>query len=141
MASQDAPSLLAQCVDMVHALSMLVWVGGLPLFVWRGAPTLSRIYVWFALIFVVATVTSHAMLGECFLTALSRRLWAAADDNRENVPFTITLTNAIAGIRPSERSAVLAWELLVLVTCVGTLWNWHRSRLSTGPSKRSTPRR
>ena len=95
-------------VDVVHALAMLVWGLGLPLLVWHRFERLSHIYTLFAAVFVVSSVGSHWGLGECFLTTLARSLWNAAGAWRDSVPFTVTLTNTIAGIRPSTRSAVIA---------------------------------
>lgn len=119
--------LAAMAVDVTHALAMLVWGLGLPLLVWHRFERLSHLYTLFAAFFVVSSVGSHWVLGECFLTALARGLWNAAGAWRDSVPFTVTLTNTIAGIRPSTRSAVFVWELAVLVTSLGSLWSWRKA--------------
>lgn len=100
--------LLAMAVDLTHATLMLAWGLGLPLLFWHRFERLSHFYTLFATIFVVSSVASHWVLGECFLTSLARSLWEASGACRDAVPFTMTLTNTVAGIRPSTRSAVVA---------------------------------
>lgn len=120
--------LLAMSVDVTHALAMLAWGLGLPLLVWHRFERLSHLYTVFATLFVVSSVGSHWAFGECFLTSLARALWNAAGTWRDSVPFTVTLTNTVAGIRPSTRSAVLAWEIAVLGTSLGSLWSWRKAQ-------------
>jgi hypothetical protein len=120
--------LLAIVVDLTHASVMLAWGLGLPLLFWHRFEKLSHFYTLFAMAFVLTTLGSHLLLGECFLTSLARMLWQASGALQENVPFTVILTNTIAGIRPSTRGAVLAWELAVLVTSLGSLWSWRKAR-------------
>jgi hypothetical protein len=119
--------VLAEVVDVAHALSMLVWGLGLPLLVWHRFPRLSRAYMWFAIAFVLISVVSHYALGECVLTTMARCLWHASGTARDGAPFMTLLVNDIAGIRPSNRSVVHAWELAVLATSVGSLWCWART--------------
>lgn len=123
--------LLAAGVDMIHALSMLVWGIGLPLLVWHRFPRLSRAYMWFAVAFVAITIASHELLGECVLTTWARTLWLAGGGYREGVPFMALLANAVAGIRPSRREVVLVWEIAVLLTSAGSLWCWHHTHPRT----------
>lgn len=124
----DLYRLLAMAVDVTHAFAMLVWGLGLPLLVWHRFERLSHLYTLFAASFVVSSVGSHWLLGECFLTSLARWLWHAAGAWRDSVPFTVTLTNTIAGIRPSTRSAVFVWEIAIFVTSVGSLWSWRKAQ-------------
>lgn len=121
--------LLAMAVDLAHVAVMLTWGLGLPLLLWHRFERLSRLYTLFAALFVVSSVASHYALGECFLTTLARSLWAASGNWRDTVPFTMILTNAVAGVRPSTRGAVLAWELAVLITSLGSLWSWRKAHL------------
>lgn len=123
---------LANAVDLIHAMAMLVWGLGLPLLVWHRFPALSRAYMWYAAAFVVISVVSHQALGECFLTTIARALWKASGGYREEIPFTAVLANAIAGIRPATRTAVLIWETAIFVTSVGTLFCWHKTRKTNG---------
>ena len=51
---------------------------------------------------------------------------------RERVPFTVILANTVAGLRPSARSAVLAWEVAILATSLGSLWSWHKAHARRG---------
>jgi hypothetical protein len=129
--------VLAMAVDVTHAAAMLAWGLGLPLLFWHRFERLSHYYTIFAALFVITTVSSHLVLGECFLTRLARPLWLASGAMREAVPFTVVLTNTIAGIRPSARSAVLAWELAVLLTCFGSLWSWHKAHARRGAKLRA----
>jgi hypothetical protein len=121
--------MLAMVVDVTHALAMLAWGLGLPLLVWRRFERLSHFYTVFAALFVALSVGSHWTLGECFLTTLARSFWQASGGWRDTVPFTVVLANAVAGIRPSARSAVLAWEVAILVTSLGGLWSWRKAHL------------
>lgn len=119
--------VLAETVDLAHALSMLAWGLGLPLLAWHRFPRLSRAYMWFAIAFVLVSVVSHHVLGECVLTTGARWLWHASGRPRDAAPFMTLLVNNIAGIRPTNRSVVHAWELAVLATSVGSLWCWART--------------
>jgi hypothetical protein len=119
---------LAAGVEIVHALAMIAWGLGLPLLVWHRYERLVRAYMWFALGFVTTSIASNLVFGECFLTTLARHLWTAAGGFREQVPFIVLFTNAVAGIRPSTREAVLAWEVAIVATSIGTLWCWRKTR-------------
>ena len=147
MAATTSPvyAALAAAIELGHALSMVVWGLGLPLLVWHRYARLSRAYMWYAIVFVTVSVISNWILGECFLTTLARHAWQAAGGFRESVPFTVLLANAVAGIRPSAREAVLAWQAAVVLTSIGTLWCWRKTR---SPAKgngelgsRRTPRK
>jgi len=124
----NAYAILAAAVDLTHGLAMLAWGLGLPLLVWHRFERLSRAYMWFALVFVVLSVASNRILGECFLTTLARHLWQAGGGHRDGTPFTVLFANTIAGIRPTAREAVLAWEAAIFFTSIGTLWCWRKTR-------------
>jgi hypothetical protein len=137
--SIDGLQLLAAITDIVHAGVMLVWGLGLPLLFWHRFLRLSRAYMWFSLVFVVVTAASRVLIGECFLTTIARELWLGGDGFREQMPFTVLLTEWVAGIRPTAREAVLLWEFAVFVSSAGGLWCWYRTaerpRPSAPPSK------
>jgi hypothetical protein len=118
---------LAALTDLVHVGFMLAWGLGLPLLFWGRFPKLSRAYMWFTLAFVTVTVGSHLLLGECFLTTLARELWTRGAGFRDRVPFTVLLSEWIAGFRPNSREVVLLWELAVFVSSAGALWYWHKT--------------
>lgn len=118
---------LAAFTDLLHIGFMLVWGLGLPLLFWRRFPRLSRAYMWFTLLFVSVTVTSHALLGECFLTTIARDFWTRGAGFRDRVPFTVLVTDWVAGFRPDSREAVLIWELAVFASSAGCLWYWHKT--------------
>jgi len=121
--------ILAMGVDLTHAAVMLAWGLGLPFLFWHRFERLSQAYTLFAVVFVIATVASNSALGECFLTRVARELWEASGGYRDRVPFTVLLTNTIAGIRPSDRGVVLLWEGAVLVTALGSVWSWWKARV------------
>ena len=120
------PTLLAVFCDAVHVLAMFAWAVGLPFLFWHRWPGLSIAYTLYALSFVIISQVSHHFLGECFLTTLSRHLWAASGQPSVGT-FTVRLVNAVAGVRPSADSAVLAWEIGIAGTALGTLWSLYRS--------------
>jgi len=124
--------LLAMGVDALHLAAMLLWGIGLPLLFWHGRPRLSRLYMWYAIVFVVVTLLSHHVIGECVLTSLARSLWIAGGIERDTTPFTTVVVNAVASIRPSSRIVVLLWELGVLLSAAGSLWCWSRTKPRRG---------
>lgn len=122
-------SALAGLIDAVHATAMIVWVVGLPLLFWHGKPRWSRIYVWYALAFVVVTRVSHELLGECVLTRMARdvRILGGADVHGQT-SFMVRVVNGIAGLRFTEQSAVLVWEWSVFLCSAGVLFYLYRHR-------------
>jgi hypothetical protein len=119
---------LASLVEFAHGAVMVAWGLGLPLLFWHRFPRLSRGYMWFALTFVATSVISHEVLDECFLTTLARELWIQGGGYRGREPFTVHFANAVAGIRPTTRQAVIMWELAVFVTSAASLWCWRGTR-------------
>lgn len=127
--------LLAASVETLHALSMLLWALGLPLLVWHRFRRLSVAYMFFSAAFVAISVVSHLLLGECLLTIAARNLWLLGGGYRDGVPFTAQLANAIAGIHPTQREVVLVWEAAVVVTSLGNIWCWRKTRGSAVPTR------
>jgi hypothetical protein len=123
----QAVRLLAGLVELTHGLLMLVWGVGLPLLVWRRWPRLRHVYIWFSLGFVLVSLASHLLLGECVLTRWAHSLWQASGEASERVPFIVTFTNRVARIRPSTDTAVLIWELAIAAYCLLGLWGWRRA--------------
>jgi hypothetical protein len=121
---------LAICVDLLHAAAMIAWGLGLPLLLWHRWPRASRAYLWYALVFVLVSVTSHQIFGECFLTKLARDLRKLGDPTllADYASFSVRLVNFVAGIRPSERSAVLAWEFGLAISSVIMLRYLYKTR-------------
>jgi hypothetical protein len=117
---------------------MLLWGVGLPLLIWHRLARLSRAYVWFSLVFVLGSVVSHQLLGECVLTTLARVSWESAGGQPEAVPFIVRFTNWVAGVRPSARAAVLVWEVAIALYCVAFLWGWRRLASRSAPSRSTT---
>jgi hypothetical protein len=136
-ATSTVYAALAATVELTHGLAMVVWGLGLPLLVWHRYERLSRAYMWYAIVFVVISVTSNQILGECFLTTLARHSWLAGGGYRDGVPFTVLFANTVAGIRPTAREAVLAWQLAIVLTSIGTLWCWRKT--GRVPTRRTEP--
>lgn len=110
---------------------MLVWGVGLPLLFWQRWRKLTQAYLVYSVGFILVSIGSHLLLGECFLTTLSRELYDAGRHPamRQHMSFIVRLTEAIAGVRPSERWAVLAWEAALLAGSFVTLWHFRAQRL------------
>jgi hypothetical protein len=121
---------LAICVDVLHTLAMVVWGLGLPLLLWHRWPRLSRAYLWYALTFVLVSVGTHQIYGECFLTKIARDLRAIGDPNvlSEYSSFSVRLVNFVAGIRPTEDAAVLAWEIALSITALFMLRYMYKTK-------------
>ena len=115
--------VLASVVDSLHALLMAAWVLGLPLLFWHGRPRLTRAYGVYAIVFIVLSQGSRFLLGECFLTTLSRFLWqhGPAARSAPDEWFTVRFAELIFHLTPSHRAISIASEALVLVTAVGML--------------------
>ncbi len=116
-------AVLGAAVDFLHALLMAAWILGLPLLFWHRWPRLSRDYAVFAIAFIVVNQISYALLGECFLTTLSRAFWERSSVAApvSNEWFTVRLSQAIFRLTPSHRAVKLATEGLILATAVGVL--------------------
>lgn len=127
--------MLATLIDLLHALSMIAWAGGLPLLVWRRYPRLSRAYAVYALAFVLISQLSQWILGECFLTTLAR--WAWESQPAGTAPpdvddwFTVRLAHAVFGATPSHRAVVWASELSIVATAALALRSLRHQRASS----------
>lgn len=121
-------AMLAAGVDLVHALLMAAWMGGLPLLFLHRWPRLTRAYGIYAVTFILVSQTSHWVLGECVFTTLAR--WCARSSS---IPvseewFTVRLAQAVFHMTPSHRAIVWISEGLILVTAIGALAShklWH----------------
>ncbi len=125
--------VLGATVDLIHALSMVAWVVGLPLlFAARRYPRASRAYIVFAVGFIALNQLSHYVLGECFLTTAAR--WCYLHD-RSGTPsyewFTVRLAEAVFRMTPSHRSIVVLSQVLVAATGLGALV-WLRQHPARG---------
>ena len=130
-------SALAACVDFVHAIFMAAWVLALPLLFLRRWPRATRAYAVYAIVFVTLNLASRALLGECFLTTLSRACWQEAARHGGHVPvpqewFTVRLAEAVFRLTPSHRGVKLVSEALIFVTALGVLAVRRSARRSPG---------
>lgn len=116
------PSALAIGSDFLHISLMVLWALGLPFLLWHRWPRLSMAYTVYAITFVVVSQVSHHFLGECFLTTLSRHFWQAAGSGADGT-FTGRLVIMVAGIRPSNETAVLIWESAIVLTAIAVCWS------------------
>jgi hypothetical protein len=121
-------AVAAASVDVLHAALMAVWLLGLPLLFWHRFPKLTFLYGVYAVLFVVITRVSHWVGGECFLTAISAKLWrAGASVSAESDEwFTVRLARFVFGMTPSHRAIAWTSEGLVLVTALGVLFSMGR---------------
>lgn len=125
-------SALAAYVDFFHAALMAAWVLGLPLLFVRRWTAWRRAYCVYSVAFIAINLASRALLGECFLTTLSRACWRAAAmrGGRAPVPqdwFTVRLAEAVFRLTPSHRGVKLASEVLIFITALGVLVSWRRT--------------
>ena len=112
---------LAASIDFVHALLMVVWIGGLPLLFWRRWPRLTRAYGVYAVAFIIVSQASHLVLGECFLTTLAGLCSRSATAAASGEWFTVRVAQAVFHLTPSHRSIVWVSEALILITAMGVL--------------------
>jgi len=121
----------ASVIDALHALFMVTWVLGLPLLFWRRWPRLTKAYGVYVVVFIVLSQASHYLLGECFLTALSRYFWqlgGGAPSPGSEEWFTVRFAWFIFGLSPSHRSIVIASEALISITALGILFSMRHLR-------------
>ena len=121
---------LASLVDLIHALAMVVWVGGLPLLFLRRWARVRRWYAGYALAFVILSKGSQWLLGACFLTRLSTLLWHSGPVHGGEEPetwFTVRFAETVFHLRPSEDAVVVAWDLALAASCIGLLVHARRT--------------
>lgn len=125
-------AVLATLVDFVHALLVAAWVLGLPLLFWRRAPRLSRAYAVYAVTFVTLSLLSDWLLGECFVTSITRYFWDHAPSRpaSTNEWFTVRFAELVFALTPSHESIRLVSKLLILATAIGVLF--HASSVRRG---------
>ena len=116
-------------VDLIHALAMAAWVGGLPLLFVRRWPRVRLAYATYAVVFIVVSQVSMLFIDECFLTAVTR--WCWRHDPAQVISndwFTVRLARAVFGLAPTQH--VISWlsEVLVLATAAGVIVSVFRSR-------------
>lgn len=116
-------------MDALHALLMLLWVVGMPLMFWHRWPRLSYFYSGFAVLFVIVNVISQWVLGECFLTTLSRFFWtrsSGAPPEEVQEWFTVRFARWVFHMTPSHGTIKRLTELLIFVCSVGAFYSMHK---------------
>ena len=124
-------AFFAVTVDVLHALLMVLWVGGLPLLFWHRWPRLTTWYGSFAIAFIVLNQVSRFFLGECFLTTIARAFWERAWFTRPahvDEWFTVRFATVVFHMTPTHRSIALVSEALIFVTALGALYSMRRLR-------------
>jgi hypothetical protein len=125
---------LGSTTDFVHALLMLAWVLGLPLLFASRWPRWRRAYAIYAVVFVVLSQGSQALLGECFLTTLARWFWEHPHVGPPPVGvdewFTVRLARTVFRLSPPYRTITIISEVLATATAAGVLYYLHRERSS-----------
>ena len=123
---------LSALVDLIHAASMVIWIGGLPLLFVRRWPRLSRAFALYAVLFVVVSQATQMMLGECFLTTIARALEKMGEAKGTYVDdgwFTQRVARSIFGLAPSRRAISITFDALVGVTALGAYLHWVHPRI------------
>lgn len=124
-------AFFAVAVDALHALLMVLWVGGLPLLFWHRWPRLTTWYGGFAIAFIVLNQVSRFFLGECFLTTIARAFWERAWFTRPahvDEWFTVRFATLVFHLTPTHRSIAVVSEALIFVTAMGALYSMRRLR-------------
>ena len=124
-------AFFAVTVDALHALLMVLWVGGLPLLFWHRWPRLTTWYGSFAIAFIVLNQASRFFLGECFLTTIARAFWDRARFTRPahvDEWFTVRFATLVFHMTPTHRSIAVVSEALIFVTAMGALYSIRRLR-------------
>lgn len=120
-------------VDLTHALLMVLWIAGLPLLFYRKKPHLTRLYAMYAIAFVVLYQLSRVVLGECFLTTISRACWQRAPRDlmggASDEWFTVRLAQTIFHLTPSHKAITILAQVLVFVTAAGALYSYEVQKL------------
>lgn len=107
---------------------MAGWILGLPLLFSARWPRLARAYAVYAITFIIVNQASYLLLGECFLTTMSRMFWERADPSSvTNEWFTVRAAEAVFSLTPSHRAIKLASEALILATAVGVAFHGYTS--------------
>jgi hypothetical protein len=121
---------IGSAIDLLHALLMVAWIGGLPLLFWHRFPRATRVYALYAVVFIAINQVSRLFLGECVLTTIARWFWehGGAPRSSPNEWFTVRIAMAVFHLTPSHRAITVLSELLVLVTAVGMLLSMRRAR-------------
>ena len=124
---------VAALVDALHAALMAAWILGLPFLFWHRWPRITKFYGLYAAGFVVVTRVSHWLLGECFLTRISRNLWNAGSTSASDTDdwFTLRFARLVFGLTPTHRTIAIGSEVLVFVTAVGMLFSLYHHRKRT----------
>jgi hypothetical protein len=124
--------VLGALTDVVHAILMVAWVVALPLLFVKRWPRLRRLVSVYAIFFILLNQGSRLVLGECFLTTISRFFWqksspTPAAGNPEEW-FTVRFSQAVFHMTPSHRSIVLLSEGLGLLTACAVVYSYLHDR-------------
>ena len=122
---------LAAIVDAVHAISMVVWVLGVPLLLIHRWPRATRAYAVYSVTFAILSEGSQALGGECFLTSISRWLWQHQTTEIRSLPdewFTVRLAKLVFGFIPTHHAIADASKALIVLIGVGVLFTMARER-------------
>jgi hypothetical protein len=116
------------CVDVFHALVMIVWIAGLPLLFWHRYPKLTIAYCIYSIIFIIINQLSQYFLGECILTTLARYYQSGQSDNEW---FAVKFAKFIFGLTPTHKGVKIATEVLIAIAAVGSIYFYFFGRKKT----------
>ncbi len=132
-------AVLATFIDFLHALLIAAWALGLPLLFWQRWPRVSRAYAGFAVAFVTLNLLSDWLIGECFLTTITRHFWEKASTHPAHIHewFTVRFAELVFRLTPSHEAIKLVSKALVFVTAIGVLVHVNVSaRVAGGRTRR-----
>lgn len=119
---------LGAFIDVFHALVMIVWIAGLPLLFWHRYPLLSKVYFWYALVFIIINQLSHYLLGQCILTSIASYFWSKSTGPSTQEWFSVRFAYFIFGLTPSHRGVKVATEILIAIAAIGGLYSMYRKK-------------
>lgn len=111
-------------IEVFHALLMCAFVLSLPLLFWHRWPKVSLGVAIFDVSFVIVNRVSQLLLGECVLTRVARLAGGEWNDEW----FLVKFCRFVFGFIPTNRQAMLAEQLVILVAALGSFLVWWRRR-------------
>lgn len=114
---------IAICVDVIHAIAMMLWVIGLPLLFYNKYPSLSIGYAIYSILFIIINQLSHYYWGHCIFTVLSNYYYKLANSNVDTGEwFSIRFARYIFGLTPTHKGVNIATQLLIMISSFGCLF-------------------
>ena len=113
---------LAVLTDVIHALLMVCFVGGLPFLFWHRFPKGTTAYCIYCLAFIIVNQVSQYTLGCCIFTTIAGWFYHQANHAVSNEWFAVRAANFIFGLTPSHKTLNHITEFLVAIAAIGWLY-------------------